>query len=415
MTVGVLGRVTCSVVPHARQRCGLAAAPDGDRRSRCRERRPLVPRPHARDSWCSGSTAISRSSRWCSLRSIVATVVIDGFAPIRWIDAVVPFGSAYRPIWLGFGALALDLLVAIAITSLVRARLGYGVWRAVHWTTYGTWVVAILHGAGVGSDTRTGVDDGVGRAVGRCGSGGRRLAGRQRVDAMGARPCAARDRRDPRPPGTGRVDAHRPVAGRLDPPRGHAARPAGHRRLPLPQHHPYAALVLPEQADFAGSANIDRSKASEAATLSTSAQTTDPAPLSLDILLDGEQEPGGFSVHSGTVRLIPPRGGGHLPRRGHVTGRGHPPGAAVRRVRRRDRHRRPDVDLGVGTGAGRAADRRRGEQRGEYVTTSGTPDPNGSCREVEPASRSTVSPRACGNIEPPSHRHRWLGASHSPS
>ena len=55
----------------------------------------------------------------------IATVVIDGFAPIRWVDAVVPFGSAYRPIWLGFGALAFDLLLAIAITSLLRARLGY--------------------------------------------------------------------------------------------------------------------------------------------------------------------------------------------------------------------------------------------------------------------------------------------------
>jgi sulfoxide reductase heme-binding subunit YedZ len=85
----------------------------------------------------------------------IATVVIDGFAPIRWVDAVVPFGSAYRPIWLGFGALAFDLLLAIAITSLLRARLGYTLWRAIHWTTYGTWVVAVLHGAGVGSDTST--------------------------------------------------------------------------------------------------------------------------------------------------------------------------------------------------------------------------------------------------------------------
>ena len=62
----------------------------------------------------------------------IATVVIDGFAPIRWVDAVVPFGSAYRPIWLGFGALAFDLLLAIAVTSLLRARLGYRLWRAVH-------------------------------------------------------------------------------------------------------------------------------------------------------------------------------------------------------------------------------------------------------------------------------------------
>jgi sulfoxide reductase heme-binding subunit YedZ len=84
----------------------------------------------------------------------VATAVIDGFAPIRWLDAVVPFGSAYRPFWLGLGAVAFDVLIAIAVTSLIRARLGYRTWRAVHWTAYGCWSVAIFHGMGVGSDTR---------------------------------------------------------------------------------------------------------------------------------------------------------------------------------------------------------------------------------------------------------------------
>ncbi len=84
----------------------------------------------------------------------VATAVIDGFAPIRWLDAVVPFGSAYRPFWLGLGAVAFDVLIAVAITSLIRARLGYRTWRTVHWTAYGCWSVAIFHGMGVGSDTK---------------------------------------------------------------------------------------------------------------------------------------------------------------------------------------------------------------------------------------------------------------------
>ena len=37
-----------------------------------------------------------------------ATVVVDGFAPIGWKDAVVPFVSAYRPLWLGLGAIVLS-------------------------------------------------------------------------------------------------------------------------------------------------------------------------------------------------------------------------------------------------------------------------------------------------------------------
>src|SRR5712691_11661434 len=84
----------------------------------------------------------------------IATAVIDGFAPIRWLDAVVPFRSAYRPLWLGLGAVAFDLLIAVAVTSLIRARLGYRAWRAVHWTSYALWGLAIFHGLGIGSDSK---------------------------------------------------------------------------------------------------------------------------------------------------------------------------------------------------------------------------------------------------------------------
>jgi Ferric reductase like transmembrane component len=86
----------------------------------------------------------------------VATTLLDSFAPIRLIDAVVPFFSAYRPLWIGFGALALDLLLAITVTSILRARLGYRAWRGVHWLAYACWPVALLHGLGSGSDVQGG-------------------------------------------------------------------------------------------------------------------------------------------------------------------------------------------------------------------------------------------------------------------
>ena len=85
----------------------------------------------------------------------VATALLDGFAPITLLDVVIPFGSAYRPLWLGFGAVALDLTVALIITSLLRRRLGYRSWRMTHWLAYASWPVALLHGLGTGSDTRT--------------------------------------------------------------------------------------------------------------------------------------------------------------------------------------------------------------------------------------------------------------------
>jgi DMSO/TMAO reductase YedYZ heme-binding membrane subunit len=86
----------------------------------------------------------------------VATTVLDGFAPVGWKDAVVPFLSPYRPFWLGLGAVAFDLLLALVITSLLRVRLGYRRWRFVHWLAYACWPIAFLHSLGTGSDPRAG-------------------------------------------------------------------------------------------------------------------------------------------------------------------------------------------------------------------------------------------------------------------
>ena len=87
----------------------------------------------------------------------VAAVVTDSFAPIGWKDAVLPFLSPYRPIWLGLGALACDLVLALVITSLLRHRLGFRTWRTVHWFAYLCWPLAVVHGLGTGSDTKLGV------------------------------------------------------------------------------------------------------------------------------------------------------------------------------------------------------------------------------------------------------------------
>ncbi|HSZ05203.1 MAG TPA: ferric reductase-like transmembrane domain-containing protein [Solirubrobacteraceae bacterium] len=85
----------------------------------------------------------------------ILTSVLDSFAPIGLIDAVVPFVGSYRPFWLGLGAVAFDLILAVIVTSLLRARMGYGSWRAVHWLTYASWPIALLHGFGTGSDVKT--------------------------------------------------------------------------------------------------------------------------------------------------------------------------------------------------------------------------------------------------------------------
>jgi sulfoxide reductase heme-binding subunit YedZ len=82
----------------------------------------------------------------------IVTAVLDSFASISLLDAVIPFIGSYRPLWLGLGAVAFDLLLAVVITSLIRPRMGHDSWRAVHWLAYAAWPVAVVHGFGTGSD-----------------------------------------------------------------------------------------------------------------------------------------------------------------------------------------------------------------------------------------------------------------------
>ena len=86
----------------------------------------------------------------------IVTAVLDTYVSISIADVFIPFVGRYRPFWLGLGAIALDLMVALVITSLVRERLGHRTWRLVHWAAYLCWPVAIVHGLGTGTDTKLG-------------------------------------------------------------------------------------------------------------------------------------------------------------------------------------------------------------------------------------------------------------------
>ncbi|MGO9082830.1 MAG: ferric reductase-like transmembrane domain-containing protein [Streptosporangiaceae bacterium] len=84
----------------------------------------------------------------------VLTTVADSYVSIGLASALLPFTSSYRPLWLSLGTVAFDLMLAVVITSLLRDRLGYRAWRAVHWLAYASWPVALWHALGTGTDSR---------------------------------------------------------------------------------------------------------------------------------------------------------------------------------------------------------------------------------------------------------------------
>ncbi|HWG65140.1 MAG TPA: ferric reductase-like transmembrane domain-containing protein [Streptosporangiaceae bacterium] len=82
----------------------------------------------------------------------VVTAIADPYVSIKAVSAVVPFVSSYKPFWLGLGAVSFDLVLALILTSLARARMNRRVWRGIHWLAYAAWPVAFAHSLGSSTD-----------------------------------------------------------------------------------------------------------------------------------------------------------------------------------------------------------------------------------------------------------------------
>jgi predicted ferric reductase len=106
--------------------------------------------------------AVTGLHRNLSLLSVVfivvhiLTAILDTYVHIPLLSAVVPFTSGYERLWLGLGAVSLDLMLAMIVTSLLRGRLNRTVWRAIHLLAYASWPVAFAHSLGSSTDLQQG-------------------------------------------------------------------------------------------------------------------------------------------------------------------------------------------------------------------------------------------------------------------
>lgn len=84
-----------------------------------------------------------------------ATAIFDTYVDIRWWQALSPIGATYKPLWLGMGSLAFDVMLLVVFSSVLRQRLGHRTWRAIHLLGYLSWPVAMVHSMGIGTDAST--------------------------------------------------------------------------------------------------------------------------------------------------------------------------------------------------------------------------------------------------------------------
>jgi len=86
----------------------------------------------------------------------VLTAVLDTYVHIPLAAGIIPFTSGYERLWLGLGAISVDLMIAMIVTSLLRGRLNRVLWRAIHLLAYLSWPVAFAHSIGSSKDLQQG-------------------------------------------------------------------------------------------------------------------------------------------------------------------------------------------------------------------------------------------------------------------
>lgn len=69
-------------------------------------------------------------------------------------QVLVPFNSAgYKPVWVGLGQIGFYLLAIVGLSFYVRKRLTQRRWRLIHYFSFLTFALALLHGILAGTDS----------------------------------------------------------------------------------------------------------------------------------------------------------------------------------------------------------------------------------------------------------------------
>jgi ferredoxin/predicted ferric reductase len=84
----------------------------------------------------------------------LAQLAVPG-GPVHLLDEWLPFSNGRDPFGIGVGVIALELLVALAVSVLVQRLLGYHRWRMLHLMAYLAFTLLCAHVLISGSDTRS--------------------------------------------------------------------------------------------------------------------------------------------------------------------------------------------------------------------------------------------------------------------
>ncbi len=75
----------------------------------------------------------------------IVLIPLDPKSGFTWPDLLLPAWTQHQPLANTFGALSLYLFSLVIISSYVKDKLSYGLWRTLHFVSYFAMVPLVLH------------------------------------------------------------------------------------------------------------------------------------------------------------------------------------------------------------------------------------------------------------------------------
>ena len=109
-------------------------------------------------NWLGSSRALRAlheytTALWIPLACLhLLSLVLDTTARIGWLDLVIPFHSTYGTLAIGLGALSVDVLLVVTVTSLLRRQIERRTWIWLHRLSYVAFALIFFHAVLSGTD-----------------------------------------------------------------------------------------------------------------------------------------------------------------------------------------------------------------------------------------------------------------------
>jgi len=89
-----------------------------------------------------------------ALLTHMTALIFDNFVNFNLLDIFIPFHSAYNPIFLSFGIVGFYFTLIIILSSIISRFQTTQFWRTLHFLVYPLFVIGLIHGFMLGTDSR---------------------------------------------------------------------------------------------------------------------------------------------------------------------------------------------------------------------------------------------------------------------